>query len=94
MALQLSEEQSSGISGDYWKVSRIDIVDDNICVCVIELYKDQAARGAGKSSITSKEYRLEGVTSNSEYTSVGDTPAKLIYEHLKTLPEFTGAVDV
>lgn len=94
MALQLNEEQASGVTGDYWKVARIDIRGDEYCTVILELYKDLTARNEGKSPIASKEYRLEDVVSNSEYTSVGDTPAKLIYEHLKTLPEFLGALDV
>lgn len=95
MALQLVREQPTGLSGNYWKITDIQIYNKGaLCVVSVALFKDQAASDSGKTDIKTVQYTVENKCREEDYTATGDTPHKLIYNHLKTLPEFSGAVDV
>lgn len=89
MALQLTQEHSSGVSGNYWHVTHLSLNRETDCLEVrIALYKDAAAYAAGKTELCFL---------NRAFTSITPATEDLIafaYTKLKLLPEFVGAVDV
>lgn len=98
MALQKDFESAYGVSGNYWVITLL--VSDPIAEhaqCKVSVFKDQAARIAGKTPLATRGYSWEG----EEYPFAAvdldpaDTnPYKISYAKLKTLPEFDGAIDV
>lgn len=64
------------------------------CVCSVALYKDHAAREAGKDPIKSVFYSWVGP--DSPFISMGNQlcPVSSMYDKLKTLPEFADATDL
>ena len=95
MAIEKTQEQTSGVSGNYWRVARVIVeAGDGGCLCHLELYKDSTARSEGKAPILVKKIWLEDGCNIVDFVNAGDTPAKLVYDKLKTLAEFSGASDV
>lgn len=89
MALQKEfEVNNSGITADYLKVSQvaIDASGNNILVQV-DMYKDAAARQAGKAPIShiNINLALDAITTNF---------VELVYEEIKKLEQLQGALDV
>ena len=95
MGLQLSKELDSGVVGDYYKIENI-FMRDNQTRCLVSFYKDQAARDAGKESLTKLDFNFEGGDELQvvDMDLVNSNPYTLVYEKLKLLPEFSGALDV
>jgi hypothetical protein len=61
--------------------------DKNTLLFNVNWYADAAARAADKQTILEKEYQTETPALSGDLV-----PA--LYEYLKTLPEFAGALDV
>lgn len=99
MALELNKEFPSGVTADYWKVINLSVNFSSMCATVeVGLYVNAAARSAGKSPVEIFVYNFDppatdGLGAASQDTA-GENPQKAAYTLLKTLPEFTGAVDV
>jgi len=100
MALQLSHELGSGITGNYWRVKNIAFdLDTSELHCKIALYKDSAARTAGKAPISETVYHWSGGDFTGWFDAttldtVNYNPQERAYVKLKTLAEFSGATDV
>lgn len=94
MGLQLVKELSSGHTAEYWRVSRIGLIKGGATDCFVELYKDQASAVAGKNPVEGKTYVWEGAEDPCTVAAMdAANPYALCYAKLKTLPEFSGAVD-
>ena len=94
MALQLNKELPSGVIANYYKACEPKIDSSSKGgTCVVKLYLNFAARNANKKELVNKVYVIpEGVFSS---LNLANTDARsLVYTYLKTLPEFTGAIDV
>lgn len=94
MALELSKELSSGISGNYWRIIRVHTecdVEIPYCSIILGLWLNRQTRLDGKSLLSSETVRmnLEDIDSTFSY----DFRACL-YNALKTLPEWADAIDV
>lgn len=91
MALLKQVELASGISGEYWRVTRVNInrLDDTAAV-EMRLYLDAEARSAGKDEIRTEWFYLEQVDLDALR---GTDPVAATYTRLKQLPEFEGAAD-
>lgn len=105
MALQLSLENDQGHSGDYWKISKLDIDYNQKHVYLeIHLFKDSAASAANKQSMTHRQYtwteddegtdNWAGWFNATALDTIDQNPQERAYEKLKTLAEFSGATDV
>lgn len=98
MALQLTQEQASGISGNYWKIDSVRLgKNDSFCECIVTLYKDSDASAAAKLPLTSKVFLWSGADNPCPLATldlVDQNPFQLCYNKLKTLDEFDGALDV
>jgi hypothetical protein len=95
MALQLSKELDTGVTGDYWRVVLVQLspLGDRSTVIVC-LYKDAAARAADKTPLETREYSWNAADYPFAVAALDeDNPYVIAYEKLKTLPEFVGAVD-
>lgn len=87
MALQKTISTSFGVNGDYVKIHKFTADKDNVQIDV-QMFVDQAARNAGNSPIKYWQFSTALPTGTSNDIMVD------LYDHLKTLPEFSGAVDV
>lgn len=97
MALQLAKELDSGISGDYWKVSELSLNGEESVHFTLELYKDQAARDAGKKPLHGEMRSYSGEDNPCTIiamNAVDVNPFKLLYDKLKLEAEFVGALDI
>lgn len=95
MALQKSiEYKGTGIMIEYHKTvnPKIDAITKGGSVRV-DIYKDTAARTANKNPVSNKQYIIPASTFSTLDLETQDA-RDLIYTYLKTLPEFTGAIDV
>lgn len=95
MALQKSiEYKGTGINIEYHKVvnPKIDALTKGGSGRV-DIYKDAAARLANKNPVSNKQYTIPANTFSTLDLETQDA-RDLIYIYLKTLPEFSGAVDV
>ena len=84
------EVRDSGINAEYVKISNINLVKSGDVITLnitCEVFKDQAARDAGKNPISVLSY-------NTQDPAILDSISTEVYNLLKTLPDFTGAVDV
>ncbi len=101
MALQLSKELATGQSGDYWKVSRVEMqygLSGGTCTIEVCLFKDSAARSSAKSEMERTKYVLSGADFDTWFaeTLLDDadkTPRERAYEYLKTHADFSGAAN-
>lgn len=99
MALQLNYETKSGFICNYWVVDTIDMNRvSSVGHCTVVLYKDKAARDAGKSP---EVVRRVEQWSGADYPftiaamgAAGQDPYKIVYNKIKALPKWNGAVDV
>lgn len=93
MGLKLSTVCDSGTTGEYWRVMTANMRwYDTASICVVALYVDQASRIAGKAPLLMKSYDFSGA--DFPFENVSADVRSLIYDKLKTLPEFSGAMDV
>lgn len=96
MALQLDKELESGVVGNYWKILAVsfDVLARNSFI-TLALYKDQAARQAGKQYLKLVTYTWNGDDYPFESAAMdAESPLVLAYAKLKNLPDFQGALDV
>lgn len=85
--LKKTFDLESGYTADHLDVTMMQIdFQSNRVIVDVQLWKDKAAKEAGKNAIRNKQY-------------VFDAPAKItaiktdILAKLKTLPDFDGAID-
>jgi len=100
MALELSYENAQGVTGNYWKIKslRFDYSHPEVFLDV-ELFVSAAARSAGKQPVEVRKYQwidtdFTGWFDSATLDVVNQNPQERAYVKLKTLPEFSGAVDV
>jgi len=84
MALKQKISTVSGIEVDdaYHRVERVTLVNKTSITFAVNAYKDSEI----EAYITSKFYSCD-------YDISGKNPMAQAYDHLKTLPEFSGATD-
>ncbi len=97
MALQLAIESPSGHVSDYHRIVEVDADHQQSFARVgVGLYKDQAARTAGKEPVKVTRYVWSGEEFPFDLVAMaaaGTNHVAVAYDKLKTLPEFEGAVD-
>ena len=101
MALQinLSAEQSTvgaAFPNAYARIvgMQYELKKDEILIFV-DIHADQAARGAGKNPIGGNVYKAKnGVDTADLDAATSPGVRKVLYNYLKTLPEFQAAADV
>lgn len=94
MGLQLSKEMPSGVTGEYWRVTDLRLDKDVSTRCQVSLFKDQAARSAGKMPLTVLDLQWnDGDNPCTVAAMASADPFALTYAKLKTLADFAGAVD-
>lgn len=94
MALQISKETQTGASGNYWKISRIEI-GYNYSLVNILLFIDSTARQADKQPLQQVSFTFSGIDNPCTPAALETESAYILcYNKLKTLPEFDGATDV
>ena len=83
MALQKNIDTIYGIAVNnaYCRVDNLTISEKTKMTVLVKTYADK----------TAKEIHIK--TFEFEYNLAGENPIKQAYEHLKTLPEFSGAAD-
>jgi hypothetical protein len=93
MALQADVEiNDSGVVANYLRVTDINYNRDNDFLSVlIEAYVSAETRNAGKKPIHVFQANLDNASS---FTLTGDTLLDAVYNKLKEMPEFEGAIDV
>lgn len=104
MALQKNIELATGFTGTYINIAKVNIVHtvvsqielgeivksiDKRFEVVVKIYKDASARQSEKLPVDIKTYSLDA---DFAYSHTNLLPA--IYGLLKTLPQFSGALDV
>lgn len=97
MALQLNKEyRNTGIICNYHNLKkkdiRIDATDGSGSVTV-RTYLTNAARQANKEDVMNKTYQLPAGTFSTLNLATTDLRDP-VYIYLKTLPDFTGSIDV
>jgi hypothetical protein len=92
MALELTKNLDNGFSGNYWKVLETNINwKDKYSHITLGLFKDKAARDAGKTIIDAKAYDWSGA----DFPFVdGKSPRDTSYDKIKVTAEFSGSKDV
>ena len=94
MAIQKTFSQPSGLEYGYHKVSVISVnTITKKGSCVVQSFISSQTRLDGKKPVDIKSYNLPDSIFTTLDLSESDARA-LAYTHLKTLPEFSGAVDV
>lgn len=97
MALQISKELASGADATYVKIAEVKLDMRSLTAHVsVSFYKDADARHSGKVPMDEKSYSFSGVDNPCTLTAMNvadSNPIKLSYAKLKTLDEFSGAVD-
>ena len=95
MALQKDFEQATGVIATYIRVEdsvKINTADESGKARVL-FYLSQAARNANKKELTNKAYTIPPGIFSSLNLATQDA-RDLVYNYLKTLPEYAGAIDV
>lgn len=85
MAIKKSVMCKCGLAGEYLKLSLVNL-DGKLkkVSCLLAVYKDKAARDAGADPIELRPI--------AQY-SASDAGLTSVYEHLKSLSEYSGAED-
>lgn len=73
----------------YKHITRVDISKAGACTCQLDTFYDAAARWAEKQPLNSVSFSFN----TTDMTLTGNLMAD-VYTYLKTLPEFTDAIDV
>lgn len=97
MALQKTKQLDTGIEATYHKISSFQLEGVTLCVAYVQAFKDQQARQDGKQAIELKQFIFQGAENPCQIDDMNPlnvNPFILIYDKLKTLPEFSGAQDV
>lgn len=93
MALQKTHESAHGASGDYWKVTKVEVDwDVRYLRCLLKLFVNQAAANANKTHLELKDYFF--ADGDFDVTSSDDLSAAC-YNKIKASDAFfVDAVDV
>lgn len=101
MALQKVISTKYGVSGNYLRITQIDIkAKYGLADILVDVYKDKEARDAKLFPLESfsEQIKGEGFAKLASSKTGGDTMfneiATKCYEYLKTLPKFEGSSDV
>ena len=105
MALQISYEDEHGTThgSSYNRIVQVHRrIDLSWARVQVAIFKDAAASAAGKTPVDFATYVFDSTTATTydDLFSVANlapanaNPAKNAYDHIKTLPEWTGATDV
>lgn len=98
MALKLEKTigELDTVTGEYWSIARIseNKYGSQVVDLVITLHESAAAKDAGAEPLhiivkSIPEYNMDIAALD----QAGNNPYKLMYDYLKTLPYFVGAVD-
>jgi hypothetical protein len=92
MAMQLAQTLSTGVVGNYWKISTINISIDQRRIQVgLNLYLCKDARTAGNGPLSAPTYYLIG----NDYDTAMASPklVDFLYAYLKLQPAFLGEAD-
>lgn len=94
MALQKDLVLATGVVANYHKVSNPEIKTSNGAANVnVKVFLNNQARIANKVECFNKTYKIPAGTFTSINLATTD-PRDLVYNYLKTLPEYAGAIDV
>lgn len=88
MAIKKSKETASGVTGEYWRIYIVRRVDSQSLDAFVILYKDAAARTAGKDPILQESHTIPHPSGNENISF------SYCYAQLKQLPDFSGAEDI
>lgn len=102
MALQMDKKLDSGIDlpDAYYKIIMIDYRPIlNETYITLHMYKDDTARITNKPPVDDVVYSITGAEFSNIFNidnmnAAGNNILKLSYDYLKTLPEFSGSIDV
>ena len=102
MALQLSYDDSYGSThaSAYHRIIFIEMfVAERVARVKVATYVNQTARNDGKSPLGEMAYRFseteyDDIFDDANMSPVDKNPIKNVYDHIKGLPEWAGAVDV
>jgi hypothetical protein len=91
MALTLSHTLDSGVTGDYWRITKMEIdYPTNSVQTFVGLYLSSEARHDAKQPLT---VRFEQIFLDPGALASGTDPRVAVYDALKALPFFEGAQD-
>jgi adenine-specific DNA methylase len=97
MALQKDfEYKNTGVIANYTNMKKKDVridTTDGSGMVLVRTYLNNAARQANKNELINKQYALPVGTFSTLNLATTD-PRDAVYIYLKTLPEFTGAIDL
>lgn len=91
MALQLSKTLDNGFIGNYIRATSITIdADNDIAIVGLCLYVDAAGRTAGNQPVSLDHISMTAA----DFTGVSTDWQTVVYNHVKTLTDYSGAIDV
>lgn len=97
MAIQLAYELGSGVSGNYWKILRVqDNFHNSVADVMFALFKDKAARDAGKDPLMVISLSYGGVNyplGTTALNPVDCNPYKALYDKI-VLEDGTGQTTI
>lgn len=109
MALQLSQTNKQGFTGDYWKINNIGIdVNMQVIQITTNLYKSQTdmkyggvqAMGSQRDTFSGEEFlfivqqKMQTLLENDPTLTAYNAVRTLAYQALKTTDFFSGSIDV
>jgi len=99
MALKLEKTigELNTVTGEYWSIARIteNKHKSQIVDLVVILHENEAAKDAGAEHIHLILLSIPNYNMNlNELDQEGNNQYKLMYNYLKTLPYFSGAIDI
>jgi hypothetical protein len=92
MGMQLTSTLPSGVSGNHWKITSIEM-DTSVdsALLYVSLYLSKAAKEAGNPPMSCNAYSCPLATLFSRSASTVTNPLAASYTYLMTLPDFTSA---
>ena len=96
MALKKDVTLPSGFTANYTRIIQFDLNRvTQVCMAFVAIYRDKAARDSGAEPAGHRRFNFPG-SSNPLTTEAlaAESALDLIYEKIKTLPEYQGAEDV
>lgn len=88
MALRKSHENTSGVEGNYWRITQVQVVPKISVRVTASLYLSQEARAASKLPLMVKEFTWQ------EPASIEGSMVSYCYDMLKDMDFFSGSEDV
>lgn len=95
MALIKSQEQASGVVGEYWRVTSVkfDLIAD-MSKIEMSMYLNAEARQAGKPPVVTHAFEFSGEENPLKPAAMRDADAiALAYAKMKQVSDFSGATD-